>query len=109
MVEQVRPNTGKLVNEVYSHTLERLARPDARKLQQVRRSDRSAAENDFALGQRFRVLARFARKAIRDASSAPALDKDARHERPRDHGEVGAASGGLQIAVHDAEAPPSPL
>ena len=76
--------------------------PDARQLEQLRRVDRAAGEDDLAALDPLRAAAL---PLDVDRDGAPAIEHDPGHERPRPQVEVPAAANRPQVRLRGAQPP----
>ena len=105
MVLQVLADTGQVVHHVDAERLERLGVADARELEQLRRVDRTAAEDDLV---RARLLERVLAGAVLDADGARALEEHPRDLRARLQLEVRALDHGMEVGPRRAQPPAAP-
>ena len=101
VVLEVLADLGAVVHHRDAELLQALGGADARELQQLRRIDRAAREDDLgrALGAGDAAL------AVLDADRAPALEDDARGERLGLHAQVRALHRRTQVADRGAHPP----
>ena len=87
--------------------VEERARPDARELQQVRATDRACREHDAAMRSHLHHLAPL--ETGFDPHRPRALEGDASHLGPREHGEVRPPAHGMEKRLGRVPAPAGAL
>ncbi len=102
VILQVLADARQIVHHLDAERAQLRRRPHSGQLQQLRRVDGAARENQLRANAH---AVRFASAAVLDAAGAPALEKYARRKRMRQHLEVGALHGGAQVGARGAAAP----
>ena len=77
MIAQILADPGQVVRDLYAERLQKGSRADSGKLQQLRRVDRTAAQDDFAAGPHLDGFAATPTLRIFDADRSLAFQEEA--------------------------------
>ena len=105
MVVEIGSDAGQIVADVDVQPSQVIRWADARKLEQLRRVEGAAAQDDLAFGADFQSLAI---AQIAHAGGAPALELDRERQCARHDGEVRPPRSRRQISPRHAPAPATP-
>src|SRR5262249_26062267 len=104
VVLQVGSDSRHVGDDVYSERLEQRRRSEPGQLQELRRVERAAGDDDLRVGvsNAGRIVA-----AVFDADGAASRKEDPARQRARYDGEIGPGAGWAQIAARGRAAPPT--
>ena len=98
----MRPDTGQVGDDRDAEGAEVVGAPDAGQLEELRRVDRPAGEDDLAA---FDAFGAAALPLDVDGDRAPPLEDDPGHERPRPDGQVLPATDRLEVRLRGRQPP----